>query len=103
MSEPPLVRRDEVEAALQARQELGRAYEPELVDNLVEKIEQRLDARTRERRPAHPHSPDTRLILGSIALGVGATAIATGNDAAWLAVIVWIAIAVVNLAYALRR
>ncbi|HEY5058776.1 MAG TPA: hypothetical protein VII51_07135 [Gaiellaceae bacterium] len=44
-----------------------------------------------------------RVALGSIALGIGATAVATSNGAAWLAVIAWIAIAVVNVAYSQRR
>src|SRR5438874_18716 len=48
----PVVRREEVESALAARHELGREYEPEIVDNLVERLERRLDAR--ERRPGGP-------------------------------------------------
>src|SRR5207245_622500 len=51
----------------------------------------------------HDHDPVIRLALGSIALGVGATAIATSHGDAWLAVIVWLAIAVINVAYAFRR
>ena len=101
-----MVERKDVEAALSARHELGAQYEPEIVDNLVDKIEKRLDERLAEGKvPAQqrPHSYDIRVPLGSIALGVGATAIITGNHVAWLAVIVWLAIAVVNLAYALRR
>ena len=101
------VRREEVEAALEARRELGKGYEDEIVDALVEKIERRLDERLeRQRRPvlARPsHHLDARVALGSIALGIGATAVATDHNAAWLAVIAWIAIAIVNLAYALRR
>jgi hypothetical protein len=38
-----------------------------------------------------------------MALGVGATAIATGNGDAWLAAVVWVAIALVNIAYVLSR
>ena len=105
----PVVRREEVESALAARHELGREYEPEIVDNLVERIERRLDER--RQRPTGPpargrhrdHDPVIRLALGSIALGVGATAIATSHGDAWLAVIVWLAIAVINVAYAFRR
>ena len=101
-----VVRRDEVEAAVQARRELGKDYEDEIVDSLVEKIERRLGGR--EPRPLQQRSEyhlhlDPRIPLGSIALGVGATAVAASNGAAWLAVIAWIAIAIVNLAYARRR
>jgi len=104
----PVVRREEVESALAARHELGREYEPEIVDNLVERIERRLDAR--ERRPAGPparrdieHRSITPLALGSIALGIPVTAISTSHGDPWLAVIAWIAIAVINVAYAFRR
>ena len=111
----PVVRREEVESALAARHELGREYEPEIVDNLVERIERRLDER--ERRPAgppvrreagHEHRSVTPLALGSIALGIPVTAISLGNHSAGgvaVAIIAWIAIALVNFAwvvYALR-
>src|SRR5581483_8126036 len=96
-----VVERKDVEAALEARRELGRDYEADIVDSLVEKLERRLD----ERHPAPPpvrRRPGsiTPLALGSIGCGVGATAIATTHGAAWLAVIVWLAIAVINVAYA---
>ena len=96
-----MVERKDVEAALEARRELGRDYEADIVDSLVEKLERRLD----ERHPAPParaRRPGsiTPLALGSIGCGVGATAIATTHGAAWLAVIVWLAIAVINVAYA---
>ena len=98
-----MVERKDVEAALQARRELGAQYEPEIVDALVEKIEQRLDERERERRPAKPvHDLDPRVILGSLGIGIAATAIAVGNDQGWVAVVAWIAIVLVNLAYARR-
>jgi hypothetical protein len=101
-----MVERKDVEAALHARSELGTQYDPEIVDNLVDKIEKRLDERLAERKlPAQgqQHGYDIRVPIWSIALGVGATAIATGNDAAWLAVIVWLAIALINVAYSRRR
>jgi hypothetical protein len=101
-----VVERREVEAALAARQELGREYEPEIVDSLVDRIEKRLDERLQEKEPeARPstHGSVTPLALGSIGCGVGATAIATGNHQGWVAVVAWVAIAVVNAAYARRR
>jgi hypothetical protein len=106
----PVVRRDEVESALAARHELGRDYEPEIVEGLVERIERRLDER--ERRPAGPrvrsearldHRSVTPIALGSIALGIPVTAISTGNGDPWLAALAWVAIAVINVAYAFRR
>ena len=104
-----MVERKDVEAALEARRELGQEYEPQIVDSLVEKIERRLDERLQERRAPAPrhHYFETRLALGSIGLGIGATAVATSNahgtGGIVLAIIAWIAIAIVNLAYVLRR
>jgi hypothetical protein len=100
-----VVERGDVEAALKARQELGPEYEPQIVDSIVDRIEKRLDERLKERRTPAPrhHDYDMRVALGSIALGIGATAVATGNGAAWIAIIAWLAIAVVNVAYAFRR
>ena len=57
-----VVERKDVEAALQARRELGAEYEPQIVDSIVEKIEQRL----RERPATAPrnHYYELRLALG---------------------------------------
>jgi hypothetical protein len=96
-----VVERKDVEAALEARRELGREYEPEIVDAFLEKIENRLAKLPAPAVPARRGSV-TPLALGSMALGVGATAIATSHHSAWLAVIVWIAIAVINIAYSRR-
>src|SRR5438093_13636368 len=100
------VAREEVAAALEARRELGRGYEDEIVDGLVEKIERRLDERARmlPARQAHrEHRSVTPLALGSIGCGIAVTAIALKNADGWGAILValtaWIAIAVINLAY----
>jgi hypothetical protein len=87
------VERKDVEAALEARKELGPAYDDHLVDSLLAKIDERLEER-RPARPEHRHSgPVTPLLLGLFGSAVGATAIATLHGAAWLAAIVWIAAA----------
>jgi hypothetical protein len=100
-----MVERKDVEAALAARHELGRAYEPEIVDSMLEKIERRLaEHRPVAPAPHHRHRGSfTPLALGSIGAGVGATAIATGNHQGWVAVVAWIAIVLVNFAVAFRR
>ena len=87
-------------AALEARRELGPAYEDEIVDSLLAKLDQRLE----ERRPQPERGGMiTPLALGAMFFGVGATAIAVGNGAAWLAAIVWVAIAVMITAVARYR
>jgi len=87
--------RKDVEAALEARRELGPAYEDEIVDSLLAKIDQRLA----ERKPQEPARVERRgaitpLLLGMFGCGVGATAIVASNDGtAWLAIFIWLAIA----------
>ena len=107
MAEGP-VDREELHGALEARRELGAEYEPEVVDSFVERIERRLDERTKERRPVEQKAIPLLLPLGSLGLGIGATGAALGptNGGAGgiiVAIIAWIAIAIVNVAYALRR
>jgi hypothetical protein len=99
-----MVERKDVEAALAARHELGRAYEPEIVDSMLEKIERRLAERPLAPAREYRHRGSfTPLALGSIGAGVGATAIATIHHQGWVAVVAWIAIVLVNFAVAFRR
>lgn len=104
-----MVERSDVEAALEARRELGEAYEPQIVDALVDKIEQRLDERARDRPAPAPrhHDYEMRLALGSMGLGIGVTAVANSNahglGGILISIVAWIAIAVINVVYALRR
>jgi hypothetical protein len=84
--------RRDVEAAVHARKELGPAYDDEIVDSLLAKIDKRLE----ERNPAAPvrhQGAVTPLLLGLAGAGVGATAILTLHGAAWLVPVVWIALA----------
>jgi hypothetical protein len=103
-----MVERKDVEAALQARRELGPAYEDDIVDAMVDKIEQRLDERRGGAKPpARPSHADPRVLLGSIALGIPVTAVALSNahgaGGVIVAIIAWIAIAIANIAYAQRH
>jgi hypothetical protein len=99
-----MVERKDVEAALEARRELGREYEPEIVDAFLEKIEQRLDRLPPATLPSRQHRSGsiTPLALGSMGIAAGATAIAVTHDQSWLAVVAWIAIVIVNIAYSRR-
>jgi hypothetical protein len=96
-----MVERKDVEAALQARHELGPEYEPQIIDAMVDRFERRLEERLRELRPEVPQRVDLRLPLASIALGIPITAVALSNapgvGGIVVAIVAWIAIAVVNL------
>ena len=96
-----MVERQDVHAALEARRELGPAYEDEIVDSLLAKIEHKIDLRRTQAPAARGRRGSiTPLILGSIGLGVWATAIASTNGVAWLAGVAWAAIAGTNIAVA---
>ena len=100
-----MVERADVEAALEARRELGPEYEPQIVDAMVERIERRLA----ERAPAPPaeHHAVTPLVLGSIGLGIPVTAVALSNapgaGGIAVAIVAWVAIGLANVAAMLRR
>jgi hypothetical protein len=96
-----MVEPSDVHAALEARRELGPAYEDQIADSLLAKIEQKIDLR-RTQLPAarRRRGSITPLALGSIGLGVWATSIATTNGASWLAGVAWAAIAAINVAVA---
>ena len=101
-----MVERSDVHAALEARRELGPAYEDEVVESLVAKIEQKIDLRRPQLPARREHRGSiTPLLLGSIGLGVWATSIATSHGSAWLAAVAWAAIAGSNaaVAYFFRR
>jgi len=107
VTHPPVDRQD-VESALEARRELGPEYETQVIDAFLQKIDARLEERTKARQPAERRPVPLILPLGSLGIGIGATGAALGptNGGAggiFVAVVAWIAIAVVNLAYALGR
>ena len=88
-----LIRRDEARAALEARRELGPAYDDAVVEALVEKIEQRLA----ERPPAHREGAITPLALGSLGLSIPLIAIAANFAGLAGVIAVCIAVVVVNI------
>jgi hypothetical protein len=104
----PIVERKDVETALEARQELGPDYERQVIDAFVDRIERRVDDRLAEMKPKGPRPIPLLLPLGSMGIGIGMTGAALGptNGGAGgvlVAIVAWIAIAVVNLAYAATR
>jgi hypothetical protein len=88
-----LVRREEAQAALEARRELGVEYEDHVVDALVEKIEERLA----ERRSVSPVSM-APIAIPSLALSIPLIAIAANYAGLAGVIVVCAAIVLVNLA-----
>ena len=70
--------RDEVRAAIEARQELGAELEPHVIDSFVERIERRLASRDGEGEQALKRKRDHQreLILGAMGISVPLFALA---------------------------
>jgi hypothetical protein len=77
MSEPS-VPRDELEAAIEARKELGAELEPAMIDSFVERIERRLVERDEQREQAlkRKRSHQKEMVLGAMGLSIPLMAIA---------------------------
>ena len=93
--------REELQAALAARRELGQEYEPALVDSFLERVEKQLELRSRSAGQPE-HRMVTPLILGSLGLAIPLLAIA--GAAAGLAGIALVCVAIVSVnVVAMRR
>jgi hypothetical protein len=95
--------REELQAAIGARRELGAEYEPQIVDSFLERIERRIEER--EARPARrdsEHHAITPLILGSLGLSIPLIAIAGSTAGVGGVALVCLAIVLVNF-FAARR
>jgi hypothetical protein len=112
----------ELRAAAETHKELGPEYRDAVLESFVERVGREIDARVDARlaqaavRPVAPQPappPPARQIkpfsplvmaLGSIALGIPITALVVAAGAHpvgfWGLVVVWVAIAVINAAYA---
>jgi hypothetical protein len=97
--------KQELEATLHARQELGRDLEPQLVERFVDKLDAEIDRRVKAqgvaRRPRNPpaHGPHIAVPLGSLGIAIPLLGVA-GGTAGWPGVLlVCIAIVLVNFFY----
>jgi hypothetical protein len=105
---------EEIRAAAEIHRELGPEYDKAVVESFLDRlgpeIDARVDARVAQEMQAragqHPGKPlnPMGMALGSIALGIPITAIASssGSHPAGFAgvLVVWLAIALINVAYA---
>jgi hypothetical protein len=93
--------RDEIAASLAAHAELGPRYDNAVAEGLVERIGEEIDKRVDARlRGVGQH--------GSMGLGLGATAVVvshhvTASAAVIMVLLIWAAIAVINIAHSQRR
>ena len=124
MTDSPLSAGD-LRAAAETHKELPAEYRDAVLDSFVDRVGREIDARVDARlaqaatRPAAsqpaPAAPARRpqkqfsplaMALGSIALGIPITAIVVAAGAhptgIWGLLVVWIAIAVINVAYAAK-
>ncbi len=103
--EEPLAR--DLEATIAARAELGREYEPALVESFAERLEQTIAARVEveAKRYASPPGSGNQLALGIVSLGTGIpiTAIAGGTASLPGILIAWAGIVSVNVAAAWQQ
>ena len=101
--------RDELEAAVAARRELGRERERDVIDSFLDRVEREIDARVDERlarrgggAPARRTGSDWGFVLlaiSSLGIGIGVTGAATAADSSWVAGVAWVAIVLVNWLY----
>ena len=67
-----VVRRDELRAALEARNELGADMEPAVIDSFLERVERRLDERIAEteRSVKRRREHQKEMILGAMGISI---------------------------------
>ena len=101
--------RDDLQATLDARRDLGPEYEAALVESFVERLDATITARVRAELDHHGAAPGKRaapgaamipIALGSMGIGIPLTAIAAGNAGLVGLTITWLAIVVINVAAA---
>ena len=94
--------RHELEVTLHARQEVGPALEPELIEGFVDKIDaeidRRVDARLAQQRRPH-RSPSLAVPLGSLGIAIPLIGAAGGTAGLGGVLVVCIAIVLVNAFY----
>jgi hypothetical protein len=112
---------EEIRAAAEVHRELGPDYQSAVIESFLDRVGREIDARVDARisAGARPSAPlgsrtgrpprqvqPTVIALGSMVLGIPLSAVAAAAGAHpagfWGLLVVWIAIAVINIAYAFR-
>jgi hypothetical protein len=104
---------DEVRAAAETHNELGKDYSAAVIESFLEKVGSEIDARVDARLSRYPgpaqappamvkkeQSSATAVGILSVVLGIPLTAIIVYSPAhLWGLIVVWVALAVINIAY----
>jgi hypothetical protein len=117
VNSPSSLTPDEIRAAAETHRDLGPDYQSAVIESFLDKVGREIDARVDARvaaaqpyvQPAPPAKPATRersafvLAIVSISLGVPLTAltVTAGTHPVGISglLVIWIAIAVINVAY----
>jgi len=96
-----MMERDDIEATIEARRELGGEMEPHVIDSFVDRIEKRIDERTTRRFPAQRKGREGSFVLAlaSLVAAIPITAIAATHGGITAMVVVWIGIVLLNAVY----
>ena len=102
------VSRSELQAAVEARRELGQDYEPALIDSFLDKVDravtERAEAQVRARgRPSPGDGQGFVVALVSLGVSIPVTAIAGGTADLPGVVVAWIGLVGINVAHAWGR
>ena len=104
--------RDDLQAVLGVRKEMGAEIEPALVDSLAAKVEATVQRRyqaelaaLQQRNQAAQTGQGARIAIGivSLVMSIPLTAIAASYAGFFGMLLVWTGIVLVNMAFALRR
>lgn len=98
-----IVRPDELQAAIEARRELGADIEPALVDSFVERIERRIAERTEESERSLKRKRDHQKVMVLGAMGISIPLLAIAASFAGLAGVIAVCTAVAVIAVVSSR
>ena len=95
-----IVRTDELQAAVEARRELGAEMEPALIDSFVERIEKRIAERTEEGERSLKRKRDHQkeMVLGAMGISIPLLGIAAVFAGLAGVIVVCAALAVIAVA-----
>jgi hypothetical protein len=113
---------EELRAAAEVHRELGPDYQSAVIESFLDRVGREIDARVDARvaaglrtsgSPAEPrsarpakHTQPAVIALGSMVLGIPLSAVSAAAGAHpagfWGLLVVWVAIAAINIAYAIR-